>query len=124
MFDLHYSWSIISTVYEHRKPKSIEIRFERCPVPKENGIGGLMLANDKTDNLVVFRDCLGTALIEKFAPTNEKMPKKRAGKGRQNEIKPISKVGPGQDDQSNNTAELSDFIEVVLQRPILLPLLY
>lgn len=68
-----------------------------------------MIAADEVQNYETFRDCVSELLISKLSPSAEKPKRKRAVKGRKNEIKPVSR--PAQED-SNDAADLSETIEV------------
>lgn len=54
-------------------------------------------------NYESFRDCMSTVVIERLAPQH---PKRRAAKGRKNEIKPVVNV------DEEDSGDLSDFVEV------------
>lgn len=70
-----------------------------------------MVPENEIANFETFRDCLSTAIIEKLAPVTPKASRKRGGKGRKNEIKPIDRVS-AEESQENDAAELADFVEV------------
>jgi hypothetical protein len=72
-----------------------------------------MIAEDEVVNFEAFRDCLSTAVIEKFAKTEPKIARKRV-KGRKNE-----KTGADEaaldEDHTGDAAELSEFVDVCLK---------
>lgn len=67
-----------------------------------------MIPEDEVSNFETFKDCLSTSVISRLAPDSGK---KRAIKGRKNEIKPVAKVAPSENGESD-AAELAEFIEV------------
>ena len=70
-----------------------------------------MTENEEVNNFEIFRDHLSASFIERLAPAAVKAPRRRTGKARRKEIKPVSIV-VGEDEQLNDAAELSDFTEV------------
>lgn len=73
-----------------------------------------MLADDEIQNYETFRDCVSELLISKLSPSAEQTKRKRAHKGRKNEIKPVSRPAV---DESDEAADLSDTIEVRILLP-------
>ncbi len=71
-----------------------------------------MIPEDELANHAVFLDCLSVSVVSSLAPATKKTTKKRAGKGRKNEIKPVEKADGNALDDGNDAAELSEFIEV------------
>lgn len=57
-----------------------------------------------------FADCLSTTVIARLAPDTGK--RKRAVKGRKNEIKPIMPIAHPEDDTLGDAGELSEFVQV------------
>lgn len=72
-----------------------------------------MIPAEEEPNFSTFRDCLSEPVIRKFAIQPPKATKRRAAKGRKNEIKPVyPKVIQDDERQSNDAEELGEFIEV------------
>lgn len=69
-----------------------------------------MLPDNEIANYENFRDCVSELVISKLSRT-AKTKKKRATKGRKNEIKPVV-IAPSKEDTEDDAAELGDFIEV------------
>lgn len=72
-----------------------------------------MVPDDEIANSEIFLDCLSATVVAGLAPSTKKAPKKRAVKGRKNEINPVEQstthqVAAGE----NDAAELSDFVQV------------
>lgn len=65
------------------------------------------------DNFGNFRDCLSTSVIEKLTQSTGKPLRKTKSKGRRNSIKQ-STEGDHNDNDENDPAELSDFMEVAI----------
>lgn len=72
-----------------------------------------MIVEGEAENFEVFRDCLSTTVIEKLVPRTATGPKKRAAKGRKNGSHPAASDAGNDEVQSNDAAELSDFVEVL-----------
>jgi hypothetical protein len=72
-----------------------------------------MIQDNEIGSFEAFQDSLSTTVIAKLAPRPTRN-KKKAIKGRKNEIKPVAKVAEsnGEYGDSNDAAELSDFVEV------------
>jgi hypothetical protein len=70
-----------------------------------------MIPEDEIANYEDFRDCVSELLISRLSGTAEKK-KKKASKGRKNEIKPVSKPEQGQEDNDALAADLGETIEV------------
>lgn len=75
-----------------------------------------MIATDELDNFEVFRDCLSTSVIARLVPASTKSSKKRASRGRKNEVKPVAKC---EDERENDVTELSEFIEYLAEETFL-----
>ncbi|TKA42679.1 hypothetical protein B0A54_07522 [Friedmanniomyces endolithicus] len=69
-----------------------------------------MIQDAEITSFEAFQDSLSTKVIAKLAP-DPKRSRKRAVKGRKNEIKPVVKT-PTNDDNGEDAGELSDFVEV------------
>ncbi len=69
-----------------------------------------MIQDAEITSFEAFQDSLSTTVIAKLAP-DPKRSRKRAVKGRKNEIKPVVKT-PTNDDNGEDAGELSDFVEV------------
>jgi hypothetical protein len=65
-------------------------------------------------NYDILKDCLSTMIIEKLSPTNTRPSnnKKRQSKGRKNEIKPVERPKPTEEEVESDVAELGEFTEV------------
>ncbi|KAK6397490.1 hypothetical protein LTR65_006467 [Meristemomyces frigidus] len=74
-----------------------------------------MLNNDEIASFETFADCLSTTVIAKLAPNAGKTTKKRAVKGRKNEIKPVARVPQPDADDLGDAAELSDFVQYLAE---------
>lgn len=70
-----------------------------------------MIAEDETANYEDFRDCVSELLISRLSGTADKK-KKKATKGRKNEIKPVSRPDQDQEDNDALAADLGETIEV------------
>jgi hypothetical protein len=70
-----------------------------------------MIPGDEIANYEDLRDCVSELLISKLSGTADKK-KKKASKGRKNEIKPVSKPEQGQEDNDALAADLGETIEV------------
>ena len=70
-----------------------------------------MIPEDEIANYEDFRDCVSELLISRLSGTADKK-KKKATKGRKNEIKPVIKPEQGQEDNDALAAELGETIEV------------
>lgn len=68
-----------------------------------------MIPDNETQNYETLRDCLSELLIAKLSPQADKPKRKRAVKGRKNEIKPVSRPVP---EDGSDAADLSETIEV------------
>lgn len=64
-----------------------------------------MIAEEERDNFDVFLDCLSVVIVTKLSVPSKTSGKKRGGKGRKNEIKPVAQ-------DESNAADLSEFVEV------------
>lgn len=72
-----------------------------------------MDATNDDDNLELFRECLSAILIEKLSQDAGKKSKKPRSKGRKNSIQhSTASIVDGKNENGNDPAELSDFIEV------------
>lgn len=69
-----------------------------------------MIAEDEQANYENFRDCISELVISKLSPSADKAKKKRAVKGRKNEIKPVMR--PAEQDESNGAEDLAEFVDV------------
>lgn len=69
-----------------------------------------MIPEEESTNFDIFKDCLSTSVISRLAPDSGK--KKRASKGRKNEIKPVAKVASAEGSVGSDAVELAEFIEV------------
>lgn len=69
-----------------------------------------MIPDDEIANYEAFRDCLSDLVISKLSPSADKAKKKRAVKGRKNEIKPV--VRPAEEVAASDAADLGEFIDV------------
>lgn len=74
-----------------------------------------MIAENEVENFENFKDCLSNTVIQKLAPNRGKPVKKI--KGRKNEIKPVTRVVESNGEDSNDAADLADFIEVSSTEP-------
>lgn len=74
-----------------------------------------MIAENEVENFENFKDCLSNTVIQKLAPNGGKPVKKI--KGRKNEIKPVTRVVESNGEDSNDVADLADFIEVSSTEP-------
>ena len=72
-----------------------------------------MISEDEIANYEDFRDCLSELLISRLSGTADKK-KKKATKGRKNEIKPVSKPEQDQENSDALVADLGETIEVCL----------
>jgi hypothetical protein len=70
-----------------------------------------MIPEDEIANYEDFRDCVSELLISRLSGTADKK-KKKATKGRKNEIKPVTKPEQGQEDNDALLADLGETIEV------------
>lgn len=70
-----------------------------------------MIPEDEIANYEDFRDCVSELLISRLSGTADKR-KKKASKGRKNEIKPVIKPEQGQEDNDALAADLGETIEV------------
>lgn len=70
-----------------------------------------MIAEDEIANYEDFRDCVSELLISRLSGTADKK-KKKATKGRKNEIKPVSRPDQNQEDNDALAADLGETIEV------------
>lgn len=70
-----------------------------------------MISEDEVANYEDFRDCVSELLISRLSATEDKK-KKRAVKGRKNEIKPVSRPEQNQEDNDALAADLGETIEV------------
>jgi hypothetical protein len=70
-----------------------------------------MIPEDEIANYEDFRDCVSELLISRLSGTADKK-KKKATKGRKNEIKPVTKSEQGQEDNDALLADLGETIEV------------
>lgn len=70
-----------------------------------------MVADNEVENYENFRDCVSELLISRLSISGDKTKKKRAVKGRKNEIKPVSR--PLQS-EAEDAAELGETIEVCI----------
>jgi len=70
-----------------------------------------MVPEDEIANYEDFRDCVSELLISRLSGTADKK-KKKASKGRKNEIKPVVKPEQGQEDNDALAADLGETIEV------------
>ena len=68
-----------------------------------------MISEDEIANYEDFRDCVSELLISRLSGTADKK-KKKATKGRKNEIKPVSKP---EQDQENSDALVTDLGETI-----------
>lgn len=72
-----------------------------------------MISEDEIANYEDFRDCVSELLISRLSGTADKK-KKKATKGRKNEIKPVSKpVSKPEQDQENSDALVADLGETI-----------
>ncbi|KAK1084353.1 hypothetical protein LTR33_002710 [Friedmanniomyces endolithicus] len=72
-----------------------------------------MIQDAEITSFEAFQDSLSTTVIAKLAP-DPKRSRKRAVKGRKNEIKPVVKT-PTNDDNGEDAGELSDFVEFLAE---------
>ena len=70
-----------------------------------------MISEDEIANYEDLRDCVSELLISRLSGTAVKK-KKKASKGRKNEIKPVVKPEQGQEDNDALAADLGETIEV------------
>ena len=73
-----------------------------------------MIPEDEVTNYEIFRDCVSELVISKLSRGADKHKRKRAVKGRKNEIKPV--VRPVQEVEQTDAEELGEFIEVCIAR--------
>ena len=73
-----------------------------------------MISDNKVASYEAFQDSLSTTVIAKLAPSPGRSGKKRAIKGRKNEIKPVAKIAQAtsNDASEDDAGELSEFVEV------------
>lgn len=72
-----------------------------------------MIPEEEADNFNVFLDCLSVAVVTALTPPDaKKRGKKRAVKGRKNEIKSIERPDTGTSGFEDDAAELSEFVQV------------
>lgn len=72
-----------------------------------------MIPDVEIVNHEVFLDCLSATVVASLAPNAKKVPRKRAVKGRKNEIIPVVQSTPQEQvDEENDAVELSDFVQV------------
>ena len=69
-----------------------------------------MIPDDEVANYEIFRDCTSELVISKLSRGADKSKKKRAVKGRKNEIKPV--IRPVEEIEQTDAEELGEFIEV------------
>ncbi|KAK5113502.1 hypothetical protein LTR62_003371 [Meristemomyces frigidus] len=67
-----------------------------------------MITDNELATFEAFQDNLSTTVIARLSPTSGKGARKKAIKGRKNEIKPVTRVA---DNGEGDAAELEDFIE-------------
>ena len=77
-----------------------------------------MIPEDEIANYEDFRDCVSELLISRLSGTADKK-KKKASKGRKNEIKPVIKPEQGQEDNDALAADLGETIEVCQDIPVI-----
>lgn len=70
-----------------------------------------MIAENGSATFETFQDSLSTTVIARLSPRAGKGSRKKAIKGRKNEIKPVAYVDSGRSDDGD-AAELGEFIEV------------
>jgi hypothetical protein len=75
-----------------------------------------MIADDEIDNYELFRDCLSTPLVEKFAHGGKKeRVRRRAGNGRRKgEVTRAKVEAAAEENEGGDAEELADFIDVSL----------
>lgn len=75
-----------------------------------------MISAEETTNFELFRDCLSTPLIQKFAtaPPTAKAKRKGSHHGRKKSQALAPEVSIENDSSSSDAEELSEFIDVVM----------
>ncbi|KAK5172883.1 uncharacterized protein LTR77_003004 [Saxophila tyrrhenica] len=68
-----------------------------------------MIPDDEQNNFDIFLDCLSATIVASLSPSNKKGQRKRAVKGRKNEIKAV--IQDATEKQENDAAELGEFVE-------------
>ncbi|KAK5125194.1 hypothetical protein LTR85_000870 [Meristemomyces frigidus] len=74
-----------------------------------------MISEEEAASFEAFADGLSTTVIARLAPDGGKGTKKRAVKGRKNEIKPVAKVAQSNGDDIGDAAELSEFVQYLAE---------
>lgn len=69
-----------------------------------------MVAGNESSGFDNFADCLSTTVIARLAPDTSK--RKRAVKGRKNEIKPVASIPQPDGGELGDAGELSEFVQV------------
>ncbi|KAK4990687.1 hypothetical protein LTR50_002387 [Elasticomyces elasticus] len=68
-----------------------------------------MIQNEEQENFGIFRECLSGLLVSRLAASPDKTSRRKAVKGRKNNIKPVVELREQQ--EANDAAELADFMD-------------